>query len=89
MVGQLNDIANVSTAVKVKGTAGVVKAVYVTIAHAGDKIHFLDSTDNTGVTQFFVEADGNTPIPLINRTFNNGIYCTVTGSTARYVVVFE
>lgn len=93
MVSQLNDAKSVGasgTSVQLKTNNAVIKGVYVTKANAGDIAYFLDgTTDGNGVTQFQVEADSGIAIPIINRTFTNGLRVVFGGTTARYVIVFE
>lgn len=92
MVSQLNDVASVGasgTSVQLKTGNAVVKAVYVTKANTGDICFLTDGTTGNNTTIFQVEADASPILPLINRTFQNGIFVKFTGTTARYVIVFE
>lgn len=90
MPGNLNDTKYISADVLVKKGTGVIKAVYVTLlGAASDKVEFKDGTDGTGTPIFTVNGESIQSIPYINKRFKTGIYADVTGSTARYLVVFE
>lgn len=92
MTGTLNDVKSVGasgTTTVIKATTGVVKAIYVTKANATDVMHVCDNATTNSGTQFTIEADAGQTLPLINREFANGITVAFTGTTARYLIVFE
>lgn len=74
----------------IKTGTGIIKAVYVTLLGAStDKVEFKDGVDGTGAVIFTVNGESVQNIPYINKRFKSGIYADVTGTTARYIVVFE
>tara|TARA_B110000285_G_scaffold27049_1_gene26515 strand:+ start:1987 stop:2259 length:273 start_codon:yes stop_codon:yes gene_type:complete len=74
----------------VKAGHGVIVSVHVTKAGAsGDKVVFHNGADATGTVEFSVYGEGYQNIEDIYRRFENGIYAEVTGSTAKYLIVFK
>jgi hypothetical protein len=74
----------------VKAGHGVMVAVYVTKAGAsGDKVVFHNGVDASATVEFSVYGEGYQNIEDIYRRFENGIFAEVTGSTAKYLVVFK
>lgn len=69
---------------------GVIVSVHVTKAGAsGDKVVFHNGSANTDPVEFTVYGEGIQNIQDIHRRFEDGIYADVTGTGARYVVVFK
>ena len=74
----------------VKAGHGVIVSVHVTKAGAsGDKVVFRNGDANTDTVEFSVYGEGYQNIEDIYRRFENGIFAEVTGSTAKYLVVFK
>lgn len=95
MVGQTSSVLSISASVAVKASDtnnnrhAILKAVYVTKAGAaGDKVEF--KTGGSGGTVLLtVEGEAVQNLPIINTPFKDGIYATVTGTGARYLIVYE
>jgi hypothetical protein len=74
----------------VKAGHGVIVSVHVTKAGAsGDKVVFHNGVDASATVEFSVYGEGYQNIEDIYRRFENGIFAEVTGSTAKYLVVFK
>ena len=90
MVELNHDVKYISTSVLVKGGHGVVVGVHVTKSgSSNDKIVLHNGTSSSGVAEFTVNGETSQNIENINRRFENGIYAEITGSTARYLVIFK
>ena len=85
-----HDIKDVAADGAVKAGHGVIVSVHVTKAGAsGDKVVFHNGTANTDPVEFTVYGEGIQNIEDIYRRFEDGIFAKVTGSTAKYIVVFK
>ena len=74
----------------VKAGHGVIVSVHVTKAGAsGDKVVFHNGDSNSDPVEFTVYGEGIQNIQDVMRRFENGIFAKVTGSTAKYIVVFK
>jgi len=82
-------VADITTSAIIKGGHGVIVSVHVTKAGAsGDKVIFKNG-GSSGATEFTVYGENIQNIQSINRRFEDGIYATVTGTTARYLIVYK
>jgi len=89
MVELNHAVYDLSTSAQIKGGHGVIVGVHVTKAGAsGDKVIFKNGGSG-GVTEFTVFGESVQNIQDINRRFEDGIYATVTGTTAKYLIVFK
>ena len=90
MVEMNHNAITVGTDTTIKAAHGVVVSVHVTKAGAsGDKVEFRNGTANSDTIEFTVYGEGLQNIQGINRRFEDGIRAHVTGSTAKYLVVFK
>lgn len=95
MVGQTSAAVSISSSVAVKASDSnnprhaILKAVYVTKAgSSGDKLD-LKTGGSSGTVLLTIEGESVQNLPILNTPFKDGIYATVTGTTARYLVVYE
>jgi len=91
MVGITSAVKSVSTSIAIKATGshGIIKGIYVTLAGAAsDKIE-IKTGGSGGTTLFTVEGEAVNQLPVLNTPVADGIYATVTGTTARYLILYE
>ncbi len=85
-----HDAKDVAASGAVKAAHGVIVSVHVTKAGAsGDKVVFHNGTANSDPAEFTVYGEGIQNIEDIYRRFEDGIFAEVTGSTAKYLIVFK
>ena len=85
-----HDIKDVTADGAVKAGHGVIVSVHVTkVGASGDKVVFHNGDANSDPAEFTVYGEGIQNIQDICRRFEDGIYAEVTGTTARYLVVFK
>ena len=85
-----HNVKDIAASGTVKAGHGVMVAVYVTKAGAsGDKVVFHNGDANSDPVEFTVYGEGYQNIEDIYRRFEDGIFAEVTGSTAKYLVVFK
>jgi len=90
MVELNHDVKDVSADVLVKGNHGVIVAVHVTkVGASGDKIELRNGTSTSDTLEFTVFGESIQNVQDINRRFESGIYADVTGTTARYLIVYK
>lgn len=90
MVELNHNVKYISASGSVKGDHGVVVGVHVTKSgSSGDKVVLHNGTSNSGVAEFTVNGESIQNIQDLNRRFESGIYAEITGSTARYLVIFK
>ena len=90
MVELNHNVKYISASGSVKGGHGVVVGVHVTKSgSSGDKVVLHNGTSNSCVAEFTVNGESIQNIQDLNRRFESGIYAEITGSTARYLVVFK
>jgi len=85
-----HNVKDVSGDGAVKAGHGVIVSVHVVKAGAsGDKVVFHNGDANSDPVEFTVYGEGIQNIQDICRRFEDGIYAEVTGTTAKYLVVFK
>ena len=90
MVEMNHNAITVGTDTTIKAAHGVVVSVHVTkVGASGDKVVFHNGDGNTDPAEFTVYGEGIQNIQDVMRRFENGIYAEVTGTTAKYIVVFK
>ena len=90
MVELNHNVKYISASGSVKDGHGVVVGVHVTkLGSSGDKVVLHNGTSNSGVAEFTVNGESIQNIQDLNRRFESGIYAEITGSTARYLVIFK
>ena len=91
MVGVTSAVISISSnnTIKATGSHGIIQGIYVTLAGAsGDKLE-IKTGGSGGTTLFTVEGEALNQLPIINTPIADGIYAKITGSTARYLVLYE
>jgi len=89
MVELNHAVYDLSSSTQIKASHGVIVGVHVTKAgSSGDKVVFKNG-GSSGDTEFTVYGESIQNVQDINRRFESGIYATITGSTARYLVIFK
>ena len=90
MVEMNHNAITVGADATIKAAHGVIVSVHVTkVGASGDKVEFRNGTANSDTIEFTVYGEGLQNIQGINRRFEDGIRAHVTGSTAKYLVVFK
>ena len=85
-----HNVKDVSADGAVKAGHGVIVSVHVTKAgSSGDKVVFHNGSANTDPAEFTVYGEGIQNIQDIARRFEDGIYADVTGTGAKYLVVYK
>ena len=85
-----HNVKDVSADGAVKAGHGVIVSVHVVKAGAsGDKIVFHNGDSNSDPVEFTVYGESVQNMDSIYRRFENGIFAEVTGSTAKYIIVFK
>jgi hypothetical protein len=85
-----HNVKDVSSDGAVKAGHGVIVSVHVVKAGAsGDKVVFHNGDANSDPAEFTVYGEGIQNIQDIMRRFEDGIFAEVTGTTAKYLVVFK
>ena len=85
-----HNVKDVSGDGAVKAGHGVIVAVHVVKAGSiGSKVVFHNGEGNSAPAEFTVYGEGIQNIQDICRRFEDGIFAEVTGTTARYLVVFK
>ena len=85
-----HNVKDVSADGAVKAGHGVIVAVHVTKAGAsGDKVVFHNGDANSDPAEFTVYGEAIQNIQDISRRFEDGIYAEVTGTGAKYLVVYK
>ena len=88
MVELNHNVISFNADTPIKGSHGVVVAVFCTKKGSSGAKCVLKNGDSSGATEFtiFGEIEGN--YQDINRRFEDGIYADITGS-AEWTVVFK
>ena len=85
-----HNVKDVSVDGAVKAGHGVIVSVHVTKAGtSGDKVVFHNGSSNSDPVDFTVYGESIQNIQDIARRFEDGIYAEVTGTDAKYLVVFK
>ena len=85
-----HNVKDIAASGTVKAGHGVMVAVYVTKAGAsGDKLVFHNGVDASATVEFTVYGEGVQHVQDVFRRFEAGIYAEVTGSTAKYIIVYK
>lgn len=89
MVELNHAVVDITTSAIIKGGHGVIVSVHVSkVGASGDKVIFKNG-GSSGTTEFTVYGESIQNIQDINRRFEEGIYATVTGTTAKYLIVYK
>jgi hypothetical protein len=89
MVELNHDVTSFNSDTLIKGSHGVIVAVFITKVGSGsDKVIFKNGTGAGGATEFTLFTATQGTYVNINRRFEDGIYADVTGS-AEITVVFK
>ena len=89
MVELNHNVVSFNSDTLIKGSHGVIVAVFVTKVGSGsDKVIFKNGTSGSGVAEFTLFTATQGTYVNINRRFESGIYADVTGS-AEITVVFK
>ena len=85
-----HNIKDVAASGVVKAGHGVMTAVHVTkLGASGDKIVFHNGDSNSDPVEFTVYGESIQNMDSIYRRCENAIFAEVTGSTAKYIIVFK
>jgi hypothetical protein len=85
-----HNVKDIAASGAVKAGHGVIVAVYVTKEGAsGDKVVFHNGTANSDPVEFTVYGEGVQHVQDVFRRFEAGIFAEVTGSTAKYIIVYK
>ena len=89
MVELNHNVVSFNSDTLIKGSHGVIVAVFITKVGSGsDKVVFKNGTTSGGTTEFTLFTATQGTYVQINRRFESGIYADVTGS-AEITVVFK
>ncbi len=71
-----------------KGSHGVIVAVYCTKEHSGAKLEVINGTTASGDVEFEIYGSSTQSVFNINRRLEDGIFMKVTGN-AEWLAVFK
>lgn len=90
MAADQYDSKSISATTQLKTGHAKLRHVFVTLAgSAGDKVELVDNTSGGTPVILTFQGEAVQQCLFINKVFKDGLRAVVTGTTARYTLVWE